>query len=160
MSIYKFREKVNLRIYSSKELVLAIFRYLSFIVALVAFSTVLIHFGYNQTQWEEMLLIGIIKACLGFFVLNYIVRFLYTFEPGKFLYHTRYELFFISILIIDGLIFFITGFPSVKTILIKIGFENPTGLYVVLMQVLLLVIIFLFFAWFSFVAALCFAANH
>jgi hypothetical protein len=62
MSIYKFREKVNLRIYASKETVLAVFRYLSFIVSRVAFSTVLIHFGYNQSVWEELFLIGIIKG--------------------------------------------------------------------------------------------------
>ena len=146
MSIDKFREKVNLRIYSSKEIVLAVFRYLSFIVSLIAFGTVLIHFGYNQSVWEELLLIGIIKGCLGFFVLNYIIRFIYTFEPKKFLYHTRYELIFVLILIIDGLIFFITGFPLVKTLLIQAGFENPTGVYVVLMQVFLLLIIFLEFA--------------
>ncbi|MBA3286304.1 MAG: ATPase, partial [Nitrosopumilus sp.] len=119
---------------------------LSFIVSIIAFSTVLILFGYNQSVWEELFLIGIIKGCLGFFVFNYLVRFLYTFEPKNFLYHTRYELVFISILIIDGLIFFTTGFPLVKTILINIGFQNPTGVYVVLMQFFLLVIIFLEFA--------------
>jgi trk system potassium uptake protein len=146
MSIDKFREKVNLRIYASKETVLAVFRYLSFIISIVAFATVLIHFGYNQSVWEELFLIGIIKGCLGFFVLNYLVRVLYTFEPKNFLYHTRFELVFISILIIDGLIFFTTGFPLVKTILINMGFQNPTGVYVVLIQVFLLMIIFLEFA--------------
>lgn len=140
MSVDKFREKVNLRIYSSKEIVLSVFRYLSIIVSLIAFGIVLIHFGYRQSIWEELFLVGIIKACLGFFVFNYLVRILYTFEPRKFFYETRYELIFLSILIIDGLIFFITGFALAKSLLIYLGVPNPAGTYVILMQIFLLFI--------------------
>ncbi len=141
MSIDSFREKVNLKIFSSKDLINRIFRFFSFLVSLVSIITIVYHYGYSQTPEEKHTLLSIIKGCLGFFVLNYLIRFLYTFEPLKFFRESRVELILVIILMVDGISYFVFGFPLAKSFLIAIGLENHTWIYFLVIQIFLVIIV-------------------
>jgi trk system potassium uptake protein len=141
MNLTKFREKVNLVIYDSKERNLRILRYTSFFVSLIVIGIIVFYYGFPQTPERKNLLLNIIKAGFGFYVLSYLTRFLYTFEPRTFLKNTWFEGLLMLLLIIDGLSYFIFKMPLVITFFQLLGFENITPFYVIFVQLYVLIFV-------------------
>jgi trk system potassium uptake protein len=146
MSLDDFREKVNLRIYSSKEKVLSGFSFVTLLVSVVSVAAILIYYGYSQTIESERFLLTLIKVCLGYYVLYYGVRFIYTFEPAKFLRETRLELILVLFIFLDGITYLFFGFPIARNILELIGLGNYPWLYFLVFQIFVLMIVLIEFA--------------
>ncbi len=99
MSIETFRERVNLKIFNSKDIVLLIFRIQSSLVAVMAIGLLIYSIGFPQNDESRKVEIFFMKFLFGFYIFNYFVRFLYTFEPAKFLRSTWLELILVGIVI-------------------------------------------------------------
>lgn len=83
MIFQKIREKINLFIYDSKDVVLKTFRVTSVIVALVAVLCILYFHGFHITPKENRIITIILRAAFGYFVLKYFVRLFFSFQPLK-----------------------------------------------------------------------------
>lgn len=141
MSLQSFREKVNLFLYSSKERNLRILRYASFFVSLFAISILIIFYGFNIQKETKDLFILFIKATFAFYVIAYLIKFLYTFEPKKFLKETRLEGLLMLLLLIDGISHFIFNVPLIQNFFYQLGFHNFTDIYILFIQFYLLLIV-------------------
>lgn len=138
MSIDTFREKVNLKLFSSKETVLLIFRIQSSLVATMAIGLLIYIVGFPQNDEIRAIEIYFMKFLFGFYILNYLVRFLYTFEPGKFLRSTWLELTLVSLLFIEALSTIIFNTPLVRSMLSVFGFGDYLDVYHYVLQAFLL----------------------
>jgi trk system potassium uptake protein len=141
MSLQSFREKVNLFLYSSKDRNLRILRYASFFVSLFAISILVIFYGFKLESATKELCVSIIKATFVFYVIAYLIKFLYTFEPRKFLKETRLEGLLMLLLVIDGISHFLFNIPLVQNFFYQLGFHNFTDIYILFIQLYLLVIV-------------------
>jgi len=139
MSIEKFRERVNLKIFSSKETVLLIFRIQSSLVATLAIGLLIYIIGFPQNDEIRHIEIYFMKFLFGFYILNYIVRFLYTFEPAKFLRSTWLELALVILLVIEAISTLLFDEPVVKMFLTAIGYGAYLNIYHIVLQAFLLV---------------------
>jgi trk system potassium uptake protein TrkH len=138
MSIDTFREKVNLKLFSSKETVLLIFRIQSSLVATMAIGLLIYIVGFPQNDEIRAIEIYFMKFLFGFYILNYLVRFLYTFEPGKFLRSTWLELTLVSLLFLEALSTIIFNTPLVRSMLSVFGFGDYLDVYHYVLQAFLL----------------------
>ncbi len=138
MSIDTFREKVNLKLFSSKETVLLIFRIQSSLVATMAIGLLIYIVGFPQNDEIRAIEIYFMKFLFGFYILNYLVRFLYTFEPGKFLRSTWLELTLVSLLFLEALSTIIFNTPLVRSMLSAFGFGDYLDVYHYVLQAFLL----------------------
>ena len=138
MTLNTFREKVNLRIFSSKETVLLIFRVQSALVAAMALGVLVYIVGFPQNDEIRGIEIYFMKFLFGFYVLNYLVRFIYTFEPAKFLRTTWLELTLIGIIILEAISTLVFDAPFVRMILDAFGAGGYLFAYHIALQVLLL----------------------
>ena len=141
MSIESFREKVNLRIFASKEAVLLIFRIQSSLVAMMAVSLLIYIIGFPQNDEMRNIEIFFMKFLFAFYILNYVVRFIYTFEPIKFLRTTWLELTLVSLLLMEALTTTLFGKPLVRTSLSVMGFGEYLFVYHLVLQFILLVLL-------------------
>lgn len=141
MSIETFRERVNLKLFKSKETVLLIFRIQSSLVAVLALGLLIYSIGFPQNDESRKIEIFFMKFLFGFYMLNYVVRFLYTFEPGKFLRSTWLELTLITLLVIEAFSTLIFSAPLVQGILNLIGFGGFLQIYHLILQFILLVLL-------------------
>jgi trk system potassium uptake protein len=141
MSVRSFREKVNLYIYDSKERNLRILRYASFFVSVAVIGVIVYYYGMPQTTERQKVLLNIIKVSFGFYVLSYLIRFLYTFEPKKFLSSTWFEAVLMALLVIDGTSYFLFNTPLVINFFQALGFENITPFYVIFIQMYVLMFV-------------------
>ncbi|MDQ3193015.1 MAG: ATPase [Bacteroidota bacterium] len=141
MSLQSFRESVNLYIYDSKERNLRILRYVSFFVSVSVIGVLVYYYGFPQTEEREEVLLGIIKVSFGFYILSYLTRFVYTFEPRAFIKRTWFEGLLMLLLVIDGFSYFFLRTPLVINFFRALGFENITPFYVLFIQIYVLVIV-------------------
>lgn len=138
MSIDTFREKVNLKLFSSKETVLLIFRIQSSLVATMAIGLLIYIVGFPQNDEIRSIEIYFMKFLFGFYILNYLVRFLYTFEPGKFLRSTWLELTLVTLLVIEAISTLVFSTPVVRSLLSVFGYGDYLDVYHYVLQAILL----------------------
>ncbi|MBE0649865.1 MAG: ATPase [Bacteroidales bacterium] len=97
--IFKFRENINLRIFSSKAFVIKLFRVLSFFVFVAVIASGVYFYGFPKTPQSLLIDQRIIGYSLTFFVFRYLIYIFYDFHPVDFLRKNRMEgivlLFFI-----------------------------------------------------------------
>lgn len=138
MSIDTFRERVNLKLFSSKETVLMIFRIQSSLIATIAIALLIYIVGFPQNDEIRYLEIFFMKFLFGFYILNYIVRFLYTFEPRKFFRTTWLELALVLLLIVEAFGTLLFDASLVRAILSVFGFGGYLFFYHFVLQAILL----------------------
>jgi potassium uptake TrkH family protein len=141
MSLQSFREKANLFLYASKERNLRILRYASFFVSLFAVTLLVIFYGFEIEESTKAIFVSIIKGTFAFYVLAYIIKFIYTFEPLNFLKKTRLEGILMLLLIIDGTSHFLFNIPLIQNTFYQLGFHNFTDIYILFIQFYLLLIV-------------------
>lgn len=141
MSIDIFREKVNLKLFRSKETVMLLFRIQSSLVAVMAIALLIYSIGFPQNDESRKVEIFFMKFLFGFYMLNYLVRFLYTFEPAKFLKTTWLELTLISLLVIEAISTLLFNTPLVQSILNVLGFGGFIVVYHLILQFILLILL-------------------
>ena len=143
MSIYSFREKVNLRIYSSKEKVLPWFERLSIVFAFLSIGTLIYYYGFPETPQHLKLQLFIFRCCFAFYIINYLARFFYTFEPARFLRTTKFELILILVLIVDGAADIFSGETITRRFFELIHIGQSINLYLLFIQLYLVIIVIL-----------------
>src|SRR5690606_20451106 len=137
MTIREFREKVNLRLYSSKKTVTLIQRSIVALVSITAFATLIYYYGFPQTEESKDTLISIFKFSFGVYIVNYLLKIIYDFEPRSFIKRTWFEGLLMLLLIIEGVSY--NFFDN----LILTSFFNQFGIEVTTYTNLLIQIYFL-----------------
>lgn len=141
MTLQSFREKVNLFLYSSKERNLRILRYISFFISISAICTLVIYYGFSLNFENKQVLISIIQGSFAFYIISYLIKFLYTFEPKRFLQENWFEGILMSLLIVDGISSLLLKSPISEKLFILLGMQEFTALYVLFIQFYLLLIV-------------------
>ncbi len=122
--LQKFRERVNLSIYDSKERVIRTFRFFNVFVTLGAFGTLLYYYGFPQDSETYFWCILVFKTSFTFYILNYFIRFFFDFSPGKFLREHWFEGIIMLILAVEGFFSMIFGITILENIFVSWGFYN------------------------------------
>ena len=103
MSIHNLRERANLWLAGHKDTVLKTFKWLNVFVSALAILTLIYFYGFSHSAEVESIILGIIEGSFAFYVVHYIVRLIYDFNPQKFLRRTWTEGFLMFWLVIEGI---------------------------------------------------------
>lgn len=110
MDIHEWREKINLKIYSSKLRVLRSFKILSLVVSIFALGVLVYYYGFQHSPQGEDILMGVIRLSFLFYVFHFLLKVFYDFSPIQFIKQHWFEAFMVIVLILDG--FFYTFFNT------------------------------------------------
>lgn len=83
--LFKIREKINLRIFTSKTWVIGLFRVLSVFAFLIVLAYAVYYYGFPRTARSMWLNETAMEYSLAFFSLRYLVYLFYDFHPLDFL---------------------------------------------------------------------------
>ena len=136
-----FRKKANLKLYSSKELVLRIFRWLHVLVALSMIGVMVYYYGFPQTTYTEASLSRVIEYSFGFYILNFIIKFVYDFNPAKFFLKNKFETIVIGFLLVEGIAFNLFDGLLIARFFSWIGFEGFSDFSSVFVQLFFIIYI-------------------
>jgi potassium uptake TrkH family protein len=113
--LFKIREKINLRIFSSKNFVAQAFHVLSFLVLSLVVGVAIYYYGFPKTDSSILFNEGIMELSLIFFSLRYIVFVFYDFHPLNFIKQNRFE---------GGVLLFFTLYIIFPTFFNKLIFRD------------------------------------
>ena len=107
--IQSFREKVNLRLFESKERVLKILTWLTLLFSLGSLVAIVYYYGYPQTKESQDVVHLFIRLSLWFYILKYLIRIFYDFHPGIFIRENRMDGIVFLFLVAEQVLYFTTG---------------------------------------------------
>jgi len=112
-SLWKIREAINLRLFNSKTIVLSVLRILSLIVSVIAIGAIVYFHGFPKTDYTLKIYLIIIQSSLGFYLLKFLIRLLYDFQPYIFLKDNLLEGVIMILVFIEGFWLYIFDFDLV-----------------------------------------------
>lgn len=141
MDINRLREKINISIYGSKLKVERGFKLLSLVVSIFALGVLTYYYGFQHSPSREYFLLGIIRISFLFYIIHYLVKIFYDFNPRDFIKRNWFEGLMVFVLIIDGI-----SFTFFKTLVIEsffrgMGFNALSGASELFIQVYLFIIV-------------------
>lgn len=140
--LQNFRERINLKLYDQKESVMRVFRWLHIFVALGMVGILVYFYGFKHSESTQQALLKIIEYSFAFYILRFIVKIIYDFNPLKYLRTNWFETILILFLIIEGVAFNTTGDLLSSRFFSWIGFEGFGDFSNVFIQLFFIIYIF------------------
>jgi len=134
MNFQEFRERANVVLYGSKDRVLRILRGLNLIVSASALFILALYYGFPNESETASRLLGFVKITFGFYVLQYVTRILYDFQPREFIRKTWFEAAVMAVLIVEGASDILTGDLLIGHFVQSIGFNSISDFYTIFIQ--------------------------
>lgn len=134
MNYQDFREKVNLRIYDSKGLVLRVFSVLNAIVSLFCFGVLIYYYGFPLTSAEKNVAFNLIQCSFAFYIFRYLVHILYDFDLKNFFRRNRARTFIVAFLTVEGISYNIFGSLLFESFFKKYGLNDYMDFSIIISQ--------------------------
>lgn len=141
MSWQQFRERVNLYLFKNKERALGTFKALNILITLSAIGTMVWMYGFQLNPADEHVAFVLIKSSFVFYVIQYIAKLIYDFNPREFLKRTWFEGLMMSILVIEGVAYSVGGELLISRIFIRLGLESAIGVSTWFIQLYFLLVV-------------------
>ncbi len=134
MSVQRIRERINLKIYSSKTLALNISRIMIVFASILALGTLIYYHGFPQSDENARFLIFIVEASFAIYIFNYFLRIFYSFEPLKLIRDNWFEGILMAFLIVEGISYNVFDVLIISELFIRLGIKNIGHYYAIFIQ--------------------------
>ncbi len=141
MNIRDLRERINLWIYDSKPRVLGTLSALNAIVSLMSIGILIYFYGFNLTTEDKQFAFGLIQLSFAFYVLRYILRLFYDFNPKQFIRSNWLEGIIVAFLLIEGFAFNVFGSLIIEPLFRALGFGFFADFSTIFVQLYIFVIL-------------------
>lgn len=140
--LQKFRERVNLKLYDQKETVMRVFRWLHIFVALSMVGVLVYYYGFKHSESMQVALLKIIEYSFAFYILRFIVKIIYDFNPLKYIRTNWFETVLILFLIVEGIAYNVTGNLLISRFFSWLGLRDFGDFSNVFIQLFFIIYIF------------------
>ncbi len=141
MGIRELRERVNLYLYGSKRKVLGILSFLNVLVSLTALGVLIYYYGFRLTPESKELCFKILEVSFGFYILRYVLKFIYDFNPREFIRNNWFEGVIVLLLLVEGIAYNLFDTMIIEPIFISLGFEDFGAFSTIFVQLFIFIII-------------------
>ncbi len=141
MGVRELRERVNLYLYGSKRKVLGILSFLNVLVSLTALGVLIYYYGFRLTPESKELCFKILEVSFGFYILRYVLKFIYDFNPREFIRNNWFEGVIVLLLLIEGIAYNLFDTMIIEPIFISLGFEDFGAFSTIFVQLFIFIII-------------------
>jgi trk system potassium uptake protein len=118
--IQQLRERINLKLFSSKSRMMAVLTWGTFIFSLFALLAIVYYYGYPQNEASLKTVHLIIRASIWFYILKYLIRVLYDFNPLEFIRFNRMDSVVFVFMVIEEIFFLIFGHQALNNLFMKV----------------------------------------
>ncbi|MEY2962887.1 MAG: hypothetical protein RL754_148 [Bacteroidota bacterium] len=99
--INALREKINIRIYDSRDRVLNTLSFGSILVALGTLVALVCYHGFDLTDAQDKMIGYIVRGSIGYYLLKFFMEIFYNFQPRQMILDRKWESMLMLFLIID-----------------------------------------------------------
>lgn len=141
MDIRGLRERINLWIYDSKPRVIKTLSFLNALVSLMSIGVLIYYYGFPLTSSYKHFTFQLFQISFGFYVLRYLIRLFYDFDPVSFVKNNWFEGIVIGFLLVEGIAFNVFGSLLIEPLFISFGFENFADFSTIFVQLFVFAIL-------------------
>lgn len=141
MTVREFREKINLLIYDSKPKVLGSLSFLNVLVSLFSIGILIYYYGFPLSETDKQFTFMLIQFSFGFYILRFLIKIFYNFDPITFLKKNWFETIIISLLLIEGIAFNLFGTLLLEPLFAGMGFTSFTDFSTIFVQLFIFIIL-------------------
>jgi len=141
MNIKELRERANLYLYGSKSRVLGILSFLNVLVSLTALGVLIFYYGFKLTPETKDLCFTILEVSFGFYILRYILKFIYDFNPREFIRNNWFEGVIVFLLLVEGISYNFFDRMIIESMFISWGFKDFGAFSTIFVQLFIFIII-------------------
>ena len=134
MSLRSLREKINLYLYDKKTTVLNVLGFLNAFVVLGSSALLVYYYGFDITLDESHTIFKIIEFSFGFYILRYLIRFLFDFNPRSFLKNNWFEGVLSLFLLVEGISYNFFGQLLIEPLFENLGFKDFSDFSIIFIQ--------------------------
>lgn len=141
MNIRELRERANLYLYGSKARVLGILSFLNVLVSLTALGVLIYYYGFRLTPESKAICFTILEVSFGFYILRYLLKFIYDFNPREFIRSNWFEGIIVILLLVEGVAYNLFDTMLIEPIFISMGFKDFGAFSTIFVQLFIFIII-------------------
>lgn len=134
MDVRDVRERINLWIYDSKPKVLALLSVLNIFVSFSSLGVVVYYYGFSLTPEEKAFAFKLIQVSFGFYILRFLTKVFYDFDPINFVKRNWFEAAVILLLLIEGIAFNLFGGLLIEPLVKALGFNEFADFSIIFVQ--------------------------
>lgn len=142
MSWEEFRERVNVSLYSSKERVLSGFKLANLLVSTSALIVLAFYYGFPHNSETAGVLLNVVRASFGFYVIQYVVKILYDFQPLDLIRRTWFEASVMLLLLVEGASELMTGELLIPQLFESFGVTGARDITTLFVQIYFFSVVF------------------
>ena len=124
--IQQLRERINLKLFSSKSGMMSILTWGTFVFSFFALLAIVYYYGYPQTPASLKTIQLIIRASIWFYILKYLIRIFYDFHPSHFIRDNRMDSLVFVLLVIEEIFFLVIGHQALNNLFMQV-LKIPIG---------------------------------
>ena len=102
--IKTIRERVNIRLYDSRDSALKLLSFGSLFVALFTIVSLVIYHGFQLNDVQNKIIGYIVRGSIGYYLVKFIIELIYNFQPRQFLLDRKWEAGLMAFLIVNILV--------------------------------------------------------
>lgn len=135
------RERINIKLYDSREFVLRMLSRGSVLVALTTLVALVFYHGFELEARQNTVVGYIVRGSIGYYLVKYLLELLYNFHPIQFLKDRKWEGILMLFLIVDILIINLTGFELLNEAGLLLKIPGLQESFLIVLQCYVLVIV-------------------
>jgi hypothetical protein len=132
--IRKLRETINIFIYDSKDRALRMLSILHLVVSLISVGTLIYYYGFPLDKDTARMLFRVIEISFGFYILRYLLKLFYDFNPLKFLRSSWFEALLLLLLAVEGISWNVFGQHLIAPIFNRLRLFNFEDVSTIFLQ--------------------------
>jgi len=118
--IQQIRERINLRLFFSKNQMMSVLTWGTFIVSIFSLLAIVYYYGYPQTPASLKTVQLIIRASIWFYLLKYLLRVLYDFHPGHFVRDNKLDSIVFVLMLVQEIFVILFGHQALNRPFMKL----------------------------------------
>ena len=135
------RERVNIKLYDSRDFVLRFLTRGSVLVALTTLVSLVFYHGYELETQQNAVVGYIVRGSIGYYLIKFLLELLYNFHPIQFLKDRKWEGILMLFLIVDIVIINLTGFELLNEAGLLLKIPGLQESFLIVLQCYVLVIV-------------------
>jgi len=140
-TIWNIRQAINLRIFRTKRGVLITLRVLSLLISFLALAVIVYFHGFPKSRHSLIIYNAVLHFSFTFYLLKYIIRLIYDFQPWKFLRDNWFEGLIMFLVLLEGIGIVFFNSDLVMILFRTFGLDEFTMLSSVFVQLYFLLIV-------------------
>lgn len=141
--MFGLRQRINLFIYDNRSIISSVMGWVMAVSSIAMIGSLVYYHGFTHTPEKQAVLLDVNRAFFALFILNYLIKLLFSLDRKSFIKSSKLELTLLSLVVLNFISYQILNLPLLAKLFGLLGWVGFEPYYVFFIQCYLLFLILL-----------------